>query len=98
MHFSLAVNPLEQPPQSECGICMALVIYNQAGCITGENDVTNKPAVNAKGRTAWHRCLPFLMAKASFTSSLSAFQSFCVSLLIPLPWQNSKLVIGFCLP
>lgn len=98
MHFCLAANPLEQPPQSDGGICVALVIYNQTGYITGECDIKNKLAANTKGKTRWHRCLPFLVSKAPFTSSLSAFQSFCISLLIPLSWQNSNLVISFCLP
>lgn len=48
MHFCLAMNPLEQPPQSDGGICVALVIYSQTGCITGERDIKNNLAANAK--------------------------------------------------
>lgn len=96
MHFCLETNPLEQPPQTDDGNCAPfIVIYNQTGCITVESDIKNKPAANARGRTEWRRCL---MSKAPFTSPLSAFQSFCVNLLIPLFWQKSNLVISFCLP
>lgn len=73
MNFCLVTNPLDEPPQSDGGICVALVIYDYAGCVTNECDIKNKLAANAKGRTRWQSCLPFIASKASFTSSISAF-------------------------